>query len=218
MSTSKLQDYVSNKLNIHLGKYEIYENKRPDWLITENGARLELDFWMPELEIAIEVQGHQHDMFVRFFHETVENFEKRLFYDDFKRTICKNRCIELYEIRTLEEADDLIALILAKIENEGLHLPERDFMFTKSTIERIDSHNCRHIRMWSRYIMRQIKKKDEKGKEWRNVDQRIESRLMRIDKHLEKSDDVCSVCWAWLDQIQNAIIAMRVRDKQKGRI
>jgi hypothetical protein len=49
-------------------QYRIRENYRPDWLLSSNITKLELDFYIEELKIGVEVQGEQHYKFVEFFH------------------------------------------------------------------------------------------------------------------------------------------------------
>lgn len=104
MSTSKLQKRVSELLSIHLGKYTVRENIRPDWLTTKNGDRLELDFFIDELDIAIEVQGDQHYRFVEFFHENVTGYIEQVERDKQKRKICDLKGIKLIEIDSEAEA------------------------------------------------------------------------------------------------------------------
>jgi hypothetical protein len=68
MSTSKLQQEVGNLLDREFPQYRIRENYRPDWLLSSNITKLELDFYIEELKIGVEVQGEQHYKFVEFFH------------------------------------------------------------------------------------------------------------------------------------------------------
>lgn len=108
MSTSKLQRYVSRQLSIHIGGYTIRENIRPEWLIADDGARLELDFYIEELSAAIEVQGAQHYTFVEKFHGDYAGFQKRIKYDCAKRKTCIERGIKLYEVSNQREADEAV--------------------------------------------------------------------------------------------------------------
>lgn len=98
MATSKLQRRVSELLSIHFGGFTIRENHRPDWLLGPDGERLELDFYIEEMGIAIEVQGEQHYAYVPHFHGEYANFERRQQLDATKRKVCLRRDIELFEV------------------------------------------------------------------------------------------------------------------------
>lgn len=111
MSTSKLQKYVSKSLRGILSDSDICENKKPEWLIGYDGTRLELDFYIKSMNLAIEVQGDQHFIFVEFFHKKTENFEKQKRIDQDKKDLCYGAGIELIEVSTFEDADNLIRRI-----------------------------------------------------------------------------------------------------------
>lgn len=99
MATSKLQNSVKQLLAETLPEYIRYhENYRPDWLATGYGGRLELDFFIPVLKLAIEVQGHQHASFVEWFHGDESEFARQRERDDQKRIACEVRNINLIEI------------------------------------------------------------------------------------------------------------------------
>lgn len=106
MSTSRLQKFVSDIVFSYLGEYNPVENCRPDWLITPEGERLELDFLIESLHIAIEVQGAQHYTYIEFYHKTPSGFLDRLRRDRFKREICERAGITLYEISSIDEAEE----------------------------------------------------------------------------------------------------------------
>ncbi len=130
MSTSKLQRYVSTKLN-QLSSFEIKENIRPDWLITKLGERLELDFYIEELNVAIEVQGAQHYIYVPFMHGNYSGFRDRIRRDEFKREICQLAGIELIEVSNQSEADDTIQYIesvgkMPSSDNEAIQIIYQD--------------------------------------------------------------------------------------------
>lgn len=115
LPTSKLQSRVSELLSVFLGGYTIRENIRPEWLVSENGNRLELDFFVEELNTAIEVQGEYHYRFVPFFHNDASGFKKRLELDRRKKEICEARGIRLFHIDNEQDAllaiDEMTAVI-----------------------------------------------------------------------------------------------------------
>lgn len=120
MSTSKLQKYVSQQLSVHFGQFHIKENYRPEWL-SYDGARLELDFYIEEIQVAIEVQGGQHYTYVPHFHGSYEGFCKGLSRDYFKRSVCSQRLIKLYEFDN--EVDAKLA-----IQDMYQYIPEDKFI------------------------------------------------------------------------------------------
>jgi hypothetical protein len=104
VATSKLQIAVGDMLDRTFPQYRIRENYRPDWLMSSNITKLELDFYIEELKIGIEVQGAQHYQFVPHFHGTLENYEKRKQYDKEKKDLCDGAGIKLVEIFSLMDA------------------------------------------------------------------------------------------------------------------
>ena len=130
MSTSKLQRYVSEKLGDSFQGHEVYENIRPDWLRSKNATKLELDFYIPDLKIAIEVQGIQHFCFVEHFHRTYENYEYRKETDRDKKELCYGQGISLIEIFTTLDADILLKDLL-----DRFHLDNQVDLFRTASIE-----------------------------------------------------------------------------------
>jgi len=106
LSTSKLQEATKDRLRILLDGFNSHENYRPDWLTyPETGRRLELDFYMPDVKVGIEVQGAQHDRYTPFFHASEAEFEGQQRRDAFKRTTCQKHGVFLYEVRAIEDID-----------------------------------------------------------------------------------------------------------------
>ena len=109
MPTSKFQSATKDRLAVLLHGYSVQENVRPDWLVNpKTGRRLELDFWLPEVKVAIEVQGVQHSKFVPMFHKTEECFRDQVERDDFKRVACAEHGVFLYEVNRVEDIDGFI--------------------------------------------------------------------------------------------------------------
>lgn len=86
MATSKMQEETRSRLLAILTGFNFRENYRPDWLCNpETGRNLELDFFMPDLNVGIEVQGKQHYEFTPIFHSTEADFQAQLRRDQWKR-------------------------------------------------------------------------------------------------------------------------------------
>lgn len=83
---SRGQELLGNLLRQCLKPTKILENVRPPWL---NG--LELDFWLPDLEIGCEFQGDQH--YVPAF--GVNQCAEQMLRDKTKKQICKDRGVIL---------------------------------------------------------------------------------------------------------------------------
>jgi hypothetical protein len=103
VSTSRLQRQVSKRLSLYFGKYIIRENCRPEWLYEKTQRRLELDFFIEELGIAIEVQGAQHYIFTDHFHSDYHEFLDLQKRDMEKAGACRTHGITLLEIASSSE-------------------------------------------------------------------------------------------------------------------
>ena len=95
-------------------RIEVWQNRRPDWLIGSHGERLELDFYLPQLAIAIEIQGQQHAVYTPHFHDSYEDYKSQVRRDKDKRQVCEKAGIMLLEIWS----DDEIEAALSVIEKE----------------------------------------------------------------------------------------------------
>lgn len=152
MATSKLQIEVGDLLDRTFPEYRIRENYRPDWLMSSNLTKLELDFYIEELKIAFEVQGKQHYEFTPFFFNTIADFEKRKQYDSEKRDLCYGAGIKLIEVDSLLDAE----LEIDKIKISTEKPPEGwKFIQTPEHIqkrrERIEEKQKAHL------VMKEIK-------------------------------------------------------------
>lgn len=125
MATSKLQRIVGDLLDRKLPEFRIRENYRPDWLISSDHKRLELDFYIEEIKIGIEVQGQQHYQYVEFFHRSQEFFEERKRLDREKIELCDGLGIRLVEV--FSELDAI--LIVDEIESKTRPLHPYSYHF-----------------------------------------------------------------------------------------
>jgi hypothetical protein len=128
MGTSKLQETTASLLHQHFGRFEIKENYRPDWLTNGEGNRIELDFYLPELNIAIEVNGNQHYHYNPFFHNEYSDFEKQKRHDDIKKAVCQRKKITLIELTSYYELLDAIEDIKTTLSN---NLPYDEYIRLK---------------------------------------------------------------------------------------
>lgn len=106
---SHLQDTVKHKLQLLFSGFNVSENYRPDWLQNPvTGKNLELDFWIPEHRVGIEVQGRQHYEFVSVFHETEDDLLKQIERDKLKKKMCSELGVTLIEVSTAEDVNEMI--------------------------------------------------------------------------------------------------------------
>lgn len=122
LGRSKLQQSVNDILQRRVGHLRIHENHRPEWLLTGECERTEIDFYVEELQLAIEVQGGQHYVWVPFFYPTQESFEAQKRRDAHKRIVCESRGLRFIEIASPEQLEDLDTLL-----REAMEIPDLEF-------------------------------------------------------------------------------------------
>lgn len=87
-----------------------------------NYNKLLLDFYIPDLELAIEVNGEQHYMPVRFggmdVSQSLKNFNKQQEKDALKRKYCIDKDIELIEISYVDIKNEKYKEILSMKIND----------------------------------------------------------------------------------------------------
>ena len=100
-----------DKLHIDY-KFEV-GNKTLKWI-----KNLRLDFFIPILNIAIEVQGEQHYKPVNMF-GGYESFEKTIKRDKLKKSICEENGVKLYYIKY---DDDIVRETLKILKENGIQI------------------------------------------------------------------------------------------------
>jgi len=95
---SKLHDHTYEELRRNFPHFTIRENIRPDWLMSSNLTKLELDIYIEEIETAIEIQGKQHYTFTPYFHKTYDHFRDQVRRDKEKRNLCYGKGVRLIEV------------------------------------------------------------------------------------------------------------------------
>lgn len=113
---SQIETAIGRLIQQQFPFQEIQRNIRPEWLVTEQNERLELDFYLPELELAFEVQGEQHYHYIPYFHREPGDFEKQIARDKAKRRICAANNVCLIEVASREDYKAVQSDILAALE------------------------------------------------------------------------------------------------------
>jgi len=101
ISETKLFYFLQEKFP----EQEIIQHASPSWL-----GRQHLDIFFPEISLAIEYQGEQHDRPIEFFggEEAFKEVKKR---DRKKKRLCKKNDVMLIEVREGFKEEDLFNLI-----------------------------------------------------------------------------------------------------------
>lgn len=139
MATSKLQDYTGKQLRSVFRRYAIEENYRPDWLMSSNGGRLELDFFIDELSMAVEVQGAQHTQFIPYFHVREQAFLEQQQRDREKAEICQRAGIGLFYVYDRQDVSTLIADFRMELERQE-EKRQQSFRVLASNADRFRHH------------------------------------------------------------------------------
>lgn len=90
------------RIKIHFKDIEVIHHGRPKWL-----GRQHFDIWIPEMNVAIEYQGQQHDNPVEFFGGE-EAFKKNIKRDLLKKKKCIENNCSLIEVRPGYNLDEVI--------------------------------------------------------------------------------------------------------------
>lgn len=100
---------------------------RPDWLNnSESGRNLEIDMYNEKLKLGFEYNGEQHYKYNKFFHNTIEDFEKQKEHDAKKHEICKNNGITLISIPYTIKKQDIKNYIIKECERKNIKIPNKN--------------------------------------------------------------------------------------------
>lgn len=86
-----------------------------DWLLSDTGYNMFLDFYIPDKNIAIEYDGKQHYQYVEYIHHTKENFEKAVYRDKLKEALLSEHDIQLIRIKYDIPLDDNLTKYILNI-------------------------------------------------------------------------------------------------------
>ena len=99
--------------NINFSREKTFKNCK-----NSPSSLLRFDFYLPDLNILVEVQGAHHFKPVCYggcsYEKALVNYEKQKVNDDIKRQFCKENNIELIEIVNDRDFESFIKLIDSK--------------------------------------------------------------------------------------------------------
>lgn len=87
---------IAEKILSDIGYQNIKDEISFPWLKYKH--KLHIDIYIPELKLAIEVDGPQHSKYVKYFHRKVEGFMRYLIRDLYKDTLCAKHGIRVIRI------------------------------------------------------------------------------------------------------------------------
>jgi hypothetical protein len=93
------------------------------WLISRKGYPMHLDGYNRELNLGFENNGSQHAQFIKFFHKTVINFEKRKNDDVHKKRLCKEHGIVLVHVPDEIKGQSRVNYIITSCQKLKVELP-----------------------------------------------------------------------------------------------
>lgn len=92
-----------------------FSKARPGWLINNRSRKMELDGYNKELNLAFEYQGEQHSTFIKFFHDSTDEFNQRRADDERKIKLCKEHGVHLISIDITIPLEELQKFITNEI-------------------------------------------------------------------------------------------------------
>jgi hypothetical protein len=103
MPLSKTESVARALLRHYLPRERFQYNVRPDWLkYPPTGRNLELDIYLPERHIAIEIDGVQHGRYIAGMQKDFTYFITQQRRDMFKLEACQHRGVTLYRLTSFD--------------------------------------------------------------------------------------------------------------------
>ena len=86
--------------NLHKDAFAHVQSEFGDYAVLHEfpvaGSKMRFDMFLPELAMAVEAQGEQHDKFIKHFHKTRKAFAHSKMRDEKKKSYCIINQISLY--------------------------------------------------------------------------------------------------------------------------
>jgi hypothetical protein len=101
-----------------------FPKARPDWLVSPNGTRMELDGYAESLHMAFEYNGIQHYQEVEFF--SSRSLEKQRIFDNAKAKSCMEHGVKLIVIPYTIDIHDMERFIRSEAKGLGVTILRRN--------------------------------------------------------------------------------------------
>jgi hypothetical protein len=99
-----------------------FNKYRPNFLnnpVTGGEHNLELDCYNPELKLAVEYNGIQHEKFIPYFHKNKEAFLNQKYRDLLKKKLCEENGIVLITVPHTVKNENIRNYLLKKLQGYG---------------------------------------------------------------------------------------------------
>ena len=104
-SRSSMEILIEQLLAEVIGRENFHREYTWEWLLSETGNHLYVDFYIPNINIVIEYDGRQHYEFSKFFYKTEEQFKRRQCLDELKEKLLLEHSIKLIRIPYYQKID-----------------------------------------------------------------------------------------------------------------
>ena len=103
--------YLADKVYELLKETFPFYNVQKEKFVYYKGYKLYFDFFINELGVFLEVQGEQHDKFIKFFHDSSYGFRQQKKRDRLKRDYCIDNKFKLILINHDLDYKELLDLV-----------------------------------------------------------------------------------------------------------
>jgi very-short-patch-repair endonuclease len=104
-----------------LSGYDFINHGYYSFLLSPKLSPLQLDRYYPDLKLAFEYDGKQHDEYVKFIHKSKSNFDYYKVCDALKDKGCKQRGITLIRVDHKDKLNEQLVARKIKEANEALY-------------------------------------------------------------------------------------------------
>lgn len=101
MSNASIEFKVKKLLHVALGNASICceVNEYYAWLSSPSHGAMQLDIYLPDYGVALEIDGKQHYKYPNAYHESYQEFHDQRGRDRLKEQLCDDKGIALIRIR-----------------------------------------------------------------------------------------------------------------------